>query len=76
MKIESSIVRDNFQPIAAGLSGRSRILKGGVPLSRTFSTALVRVHEACNTCVQNDKKGVLLNPRNPLDPPLGLIMLL
>ena len=40
-----------------GCGGRSRILKGGVPLSRTFSTALVRAHEAGDACTQNDKKG-------------------
>ena len=45
-------------------------MKGGVPLSRTFSTALVCAQEAGNACTQNDKKGVPWNPRNPLDPPL------
>ena len=52
-------------------SGGSRILKGGVLLSRTFSTALVRAHEAGDACTQNDKKGgVPWNPRNPQDPSL------
>ena len=54
-------------------NGRSGILKGGVPLSRTFSTALVCVHE--DACGQNDKKGVPRNLRNPLDlpPPTQLL---
>ena len=44
-------------------SGRSR--KGGVPLSRTFSTALVCMHEAGEACAQNDKKGGSTEPKEP-----------
>ena len=55
------------------ISGGSRILKGGgVPLSSTFSTALVHAHEAGDAGSQNDKKGVPRNPKNPLDPPLQM----
>ena len=46
-------------------------MKGGVPLSRTFSTALVRTHKAGDACAQNDKKGGSAEPKDtPLDPPL------
>ena len=37
----------------------------GVPLSRTFSTALVRAHKAGDAWAQNDKKGVRGTKRNP-----------
>ena len=37
--------------------------KGGVPLSRTFSTALVHAHEAGDACAQNDKKGCSVEPK-------------
>ena len=47
------------------------MLKGGVPLSRKFLTALVRAPETCDTCTQNDKRGV---PPTPLDPPLVCIV--
>ena len=46
-------------------SGGSRILKGGVLLSRTFSTALVRMHEAGDACAQNDKRGGSTEPKEP-----------
>ena len=46
-------------------SGGSRILKGGVPLSITFSTELVRAHEAGDTCAQNDKKGASAESKEP-----------
>ena len=42
-----------------------RILKVGVPLSRTFSTALVRTHKAGDACAQNDKKGGSAEPKEP-----------
>ena len=38
---------------------------GGVPLSRTFSTALVRAHKAGDACVQNDIKGGSAEPKEP-----------
>ena len=38
-----------------------RILKGEVPLSRTFSTVL----EAGDACAQNDKKGGSAEPKEP-----------
>ena len=47
------------------VSGGSKILKRGVPLSRTFSTALVRVHKAGDACAQNDKKGGSAEPKEP-----------
>ena len=47
------------------VSGGSRILKGGVPLSRTFSTALVCTHEAGDAWAQNDKKGGSAEPKEP-----------
>ena len=46
-------------------SGVSRILKGGLPLSRMFSTALVHAHEAGNRCAQNYKKGGSTEPKEP-----------
>ena len=45
--------------------GGSRIFKGGVPLSRTFSTALMRAHEAGDTCAHKDKKGGSEGPKEP-----------
>ena len=46
-------------------SGRSRILKGGVPLSKNVLTALVRTHEAGNACARNDKKVGSADPKEP-----------
>ena len=37
----------------------------GVPLSITFSTVLMRTHEAGDTCAQNDKKGDSLELKEP-----------
>ena len=39
--------------------------RGEVPLSRTFSTALVRAHEAGDACEQNDKNGDSGGPEEP-----------
>ena len=48
---------------------------GGVPLSRTFSTELVHVHEAGDACAQNNKKGGSAEPKEPpLDPPLQSVV--